>query len=235
VALRVALNTLADAAFDVDRRRQVVERLKEEIDRIDVTRIASLIHPNREGASRYADVVHKRAEGPRQTVSLRERMLAFLPPTQRNTPPDVIEVGKTIRRFGFDPAAGLKACFAHAEPDVLGLVVHTHLTSDLLSREVFLDLGDDRRKLRHLLMRDLTGDLELNPHLQPGTRDFFTIDVAGQMQIGDITRLLVDIGQDIGGSTWRPESVTFSIDGRDVHTVDTLPEVTSVLDLHFPT
>jgi hypothetical protein len=34
---------------------------------------------------------------------------------------------------------------------------------------------------------DLVGGLKLCPHFKPGKTDFFTIDAAGQLRIGDIT------------------------------------------------
>ena len=113
---------------------------------------------------------------------------------------------------------------------------------------MFLDLGAGGRwKLRHLLMRDLVGDLELNPHLRPDTEDFFSIDVAGQLKIGDIIRLVVDIGQTSDASTWHPESIAFSIDGKEVYKIaitgdekqgieqfPTPPHVSHLLQLPFP-
>jgi hypothetical protein len=66
-------------------------------------------------------------------------------------------------------------------------------------------------------MEDLTGDGELNPHLKPGSRDFFSIDVSGQMVIGDITQFTIQFDRKLTGEDeWKPLEVTLSIDGRDV-------------------
>lgn len=241
VALREELRKFA---IGTGSKRIVGELLRDEIDRIAITLISSVFHPNRQGAARYAAVVHKRAEELRST-SVRERLLAFLPPEQRQVPPALLEVDKTLRRFGLDPAAGMRTCLAHAEPDVLGLAVRTHPTSDIFLCEVFLNLGAASRwKLRHLLMMDLPlaafPSLKvpiLNPHLHPGTTDFFTIDVAGHFPIGDITRLAIEI-EKADGAKWVPEEITLSIDGHDVFRKD-FPEraeisTTRKLSLGFP-
>jgi hypothetical protein len=232
-----------------DRFRKAMSELKHELDRIDVTLISSFIHPDPRGAARYAAVVRKRAEELDHT-SVRERLLAFLPPEQRKQPPAVLEVGKVIRRFSLDPASGLRACLAHAEPDVLGLVVHTHKDSTpLFSLEelaqnlmlfadqnpgflanLFLDLGAGKRwGLRHLVGR-------ISPHFQPGTRDFFTIDVSGQISIGDITRTAIELREVLSKGGWMPESITLSIDGRDVfhRRFDVPPKITHILPLDYP-
>jgi hypothetical protein len=215
LALRNALVKLLENTASTDAQRVVVKLLTEEIERIDIHRVSSLFHPNREGAAQYAEVVHKRGEELRQT-SVRERLLAFLPPEQRKSPPAALEIRKIIGRFRLDSAKGLSACLAHAEPDVLALSVRTNETSAFFSPEVFLDLGAAGKwKLRHLIMQDLQGDFELNPHFRPNTSDFFTIDVAGQIRIGDITRFVIEIAHDVD-PPWRPEKVSFSIDGIDV-------------------
>jgi hypothetical protein len=237
---------------------EVNDRLSDDIDRIDLTRIGSVIHPNREGAARYAEVVHKRAEELRET-SVRDQLRAFLPPGCRpllspSAPPDVgnppdqpsparyFGVGEAIRRMGFDPSTGFRACLAHAEPDVIGLRVKTNLLSDLLIQEGFLHLGSAHKwHLGHLLEHDLGND-KLNPHFRPGTTDFFTIDVAGQIKIGDITRATIEFGPpandpDRTAETvqWNPGPVTLSIDGHDVVAVaDDLPQGIDSLRLEFP-
>jgi hypothetical protein len=237
VALRAQLLSVAEDLADTRRWRPLGDLLREEINRIDITRISSIFHPNRQGAARYVEVIYKRVEELRR-VSVRERLLAFLPPEQRQASPALLSVGKTIRRFGFDAAVGVKACLAHAHPDVLGLVVHTHPSSDVFSCEVFLDLGAGGSwKLRHLLMKDLTGDLDLNPHFQPGTRDFFSIDVAGQISIGDITGLTLKMHQTGDRARWElEEEVILSIDGCDVlnHTLASPQEVSQSMALSFP-
>jgi hypothetical protein len=169
-------------------------------------------------------------------LSVRDRVLAFLAPTQRDAPPSSIPVAATIRRLGLDPGTGLRACLAHAEPDTLRVTVRTHPTSDLISGEVFLDLGAGGRwPLRHLVMRELFGDPEINPHFQPGREDVFTIDVAGQLRIGDITRAVIDIDEPSNDATWRPESVTLSVDGRAVKSIAfAAPPDVRRLDLRFP-
>ena len=75
-----------------------------------------------------------------------------------------------------------------------------------------------------------------NPHFRPGTWDLFTIDVAGQIRIGDITRLAIEIETKGDGASWMPKAVTLSIDGRDVfaETFTVSPEVTRSLSLGFP-
>lgn len=237
VALRAQILSLVQNPLNTRLWRAFDEALQEEIDRIDITRLSSLIHPNRPGAARYAAVVHKRAEELRST-NVGKRLLAFLPPDQRPAPPFLMSVDKTIRRFGLDPAMGVRACLAHAEPDVLRLAVRTNRASDVFSREIFLNLGvGGRRPLRQLLMIDLPGTLDLNPHLHPGKTDLFTIDVAGQLYIGDITRMTIEIEQAANDSArWRPEELTLSIDGRDVftETFTDPPEVVRNLSLEFP-
>jgi hypothetical protein len=58
------------------------------------------------------------------------------------------------------------------------------------------------------------GGIKLNPHFQPGMTDFFTIDVAGQFMIGDITRAVIEFEGGSADEAWTPESVELSIDGR---------------------
>lgn len=234
--LRDALLALASDVLSATKRERVIDLLTSEIDRIDVTRIASLLHPNRGGAVRYASVVHKRAQQ-LQEVSVQNRLHAFLTPGERKTPPAMMSVGRTFRRFGFEPAVGLRACAAHAEPDVISLIVRTHPSSDVFSQDAFLDLGDaGRLRLRHLLNVDLSGDMELNPHFQPGDRDFFTIDVAGQIKIGDITRAVIEF-EGTSDARWRPEDFELSIDGSVVAKRQVLdvarPDVRR-LDLGYP-
>ncbi len=235
VSLLEALEALAKKPDDFQFREKVTDQLRNDVNRIDLTRIASLFHPNRAGAKRYASVIHKRAEELRQSTSLRERVLAFMPP---GLPPAPLEIGRSFRRLGLDPAPGVRSCIPHAEPDVLCLTVRTHVTSGLLTSDVYLDLGaaGKRLKLRHLLTEDLVGGLKLNPHFKPGKTDVFTIDVAGQLRIGDITQLVIDIGKERKNAVWRPEAVTLSIDGREVHQhlFPSPPDVSSTLDLQFP-
>jgi hypothetical protein len=144
---------------------------------------------------------------------------------------------------------GLRACLAHKEPDVLGVDVHTSKESQerIAGGDLFLDLGvAGRHRLVHLpregIFDVITGS---NRHFGRGARDFFTLDVAGQMAIGDITRatIVVDVPEDASGNhleevAWRPEKVTFSIDGRDVFTraFDPSPVVrfSAPLPLSFP-
>jgi hypothetical protein len=261
-ALLDALTEYAeDPGFGASAR--VNQQLKTDIDRIDLTRIGSIIHPNRNGAARYAAVVHKCAEELRQ-VSVRNQLRAFLTPNMRphlsdlsvpvspdvgnppaqSPPPQFFDVGKAIRRLGFDPSVGLKACLAHAEPVVIGLKVTTASTSDLLAREAFLHLGFAHKwHLGHLLGEDL-GDTKLNPHFRRNTTDFFTIDVTRRpdsppVKIGDITRATIEFEEPTDetdkSARWSPEEVTLSIDGHDVltHTLE-LREVRLCLDLAFP-
>jgi hypothetical protein len=221
------LRKIAESSFTgPPQRAAAIELLKAEIDRIDITLISSLFHPNPKGAARYAAVIHKRAEELRE-ISVQERLLAFLRPEQRQSLPAFLEVGKMMRRFklnsvdqskdksiAFDTALGLKACLAQAEPDVIGLEVQTHPSSDILVNEVFLNLGAAGRwSLQHLETLKLKGGPDLHPHFK-GPHDLFTIDVAGQISIGDITRAVIEFDEQNSG-TWLPEAVTLSIDGRD--------------------
>jgi hypothetical protein len=113
--------------------------------------------------------------------------------------------------------------------------VRTFSTSAaVIPGEVLLDLGvAGQPKLRHLPMEQ---SLIVHPHFRPGTSDFFTIDFAGQIAIGDISHAQIQIGQGPNDAVWRPEAVTLSIDGRDVLTrsFDTPPAVARTLDLLFP-
>ena len=193
--------------------------------------------PALHGAAHYASVIQKRAEQGRQ-VSVRERMRAFLPPAERSLPGGSIQIGRQIRRFGLTTAVGLRACLAHAEPDVLGLTVRTHRTSDAITGEAFLNLGNaGRHKLRYLLMKDLQGDIELNPHFKADKPDFFTIDVAGQIAIGDITQAVIEFEGGSESEQWTPEIIEGSIDGRSafpkLEFTIPLPK-TRRLDLGFP-
>jgi hypothetical protein len=216
----------------------IKELLLSEISRIFFTLIGSLIHPNTLGARRIAEVIERRWRS-WHGVSVREELTKFLAPEQRANQPKTVSVVSVLRRFGLDPAAGLKACLAHSEPDVIGLSVRTSPTSAaVISGEVLLDLGvAGQPKLRHLPMeRSLPALMEEHPHFRPGTSDFFTIDLAGQIAIGDISHAQILFDQGPNDAAWRPEAVTLSIDGRDVLTrsFDTPPAVGRILDLLFP-
>jgi hypothetical protein len=108
----------------------------------------------------------------------------------------------------------------------------------VVKSEVFLDLGvGGRWKLKYLPPTFDFDKFETeSSHFRPGARDFFTIDVAGQIVIGDITGMSIEIDQVEGGTEWRPEAITFSIDGRNVfeRMFQTPPEVTHSLPLAFP-
>ena len=243
--LRDELEKLARQPANTNLWDSVAALLAAEIARIDITRISSLFHPNRKGAERYSAVVHKRAEQLRLPTSVRERLRHFLGPSERSTGgPEALSLGQTIRRFGFglkQAAIGVKACLAHAEPDVLGLDVKTHLTSDLIPREVFLNLGAGMRWNLRLLLKESLGSLKVNPHLRPGKTDFFTIDVAGRISLGDITQAVIEFEEELTGEEWMPEAITLSIDGREVlsrkyptEPGKELPRVTHTLDMGFP-
>jgi hypothetical protein len=193
-SLRDAAEDVLDGA-DVGKLTKLLRSLSSEIGRIEVTTIASFLHPNPAGARRIAERIH-RAYVERLRFSVRSMVRAGRPAAE-----GVTGLRQWLRDRGFEPSRGVRrlASFAHVESFALqfeGLAAGVHPVTLRVGRETF-DLLATRSSSK---------------------RFFQAFDT--QQELGTVSPITLSprrLGP-IGGSVPGFERVALFVNGRQFHT-----------------
>ena len=180
--LRDPLRPVADER----RIRLARQAIEAEVGRIEVTTIASFLHPNEAGARRYADRIVARHARNRE-LRVRRDLTRLVPASHGE-----LSVRRALRRYHLKAEAGLKAALQHAVVDVIGVEADLYsMVHPGLIGGVFLRLGDDRRiPLEHTYGSEMT-----------------VIDTFGELHLGDIESL----GLEAGGGADRVQLRSFRL------------------------
>lgn len=170
-----------------------VSALNREIGRIEVSLIASFLHPNEAGARRYADRIVARHARHRET-SLRRDLTRI--------GADPMSVRTTLRRYGLRPEAGLRAALRHMVVDVLAVEIEADplgpgpIPFPLGVVPMFLRVAADRRY-----------------RIDGPVNGLGVVDTYGDLHLGDIDRLVLEAD---GPPVFRLRSFGLSINGTSV-------------------
>ena len=213
------------------------EAAVDEVARIQRTRIASFIHPNRAGARQYSDVAIRRyADHAERRASLNQ-VLPVPQIGQAETPAEL------LTRFGLRSRRSLVADLGHLDVDSLGVFAITASDSEasfVPNMFLLVDTEDEkgnigsRRYLLNMPVRVMLAPTQPvptaivkkhHPELEPRSKTLFTVDTGGDLLLRDITKLSLELGtNDVNqafagrnGSVWRPRRVILSINGVTVH------------------
>lgn len=225
--------------------RALIQGLAAEIHRIQHGMIASLAHPNTEGAASYArNATHRYAEH-------LQRMNRVRAGAQANT------LDTLLRRYNMRGRGALAGAVPNFDVDSIALIIKTAATSSAnMILPAFLVLGKVAGGV--LINRLLTfqpyrrevplgGAVVLDkryPYLEPGETNRLTLAVSG-VQLEEIASAALVLGPDPGGQllppggkSWTPESIELEVNGQRVHTV-AIPAGTRLgpgghLDLGWP-
>jgi hypothetical protein len=173
--------------------RNAVSALNREIGRIEVSVIASFLHPNEAGARRYADRIVARHARHRET-SLRGDLARI--------GGEPMSVRATLRRYGLRPEAGLRAALRHMTVDVLAVEIEA---DPLVPGPIPFPLGVVPMFLRVAADRRYRIDGPVN--------GLGVVDTYGDLHLGDIDRLVLEAD---GPTVFRLRSFGLSINGTSV-------------------
>jgi hypothetical protein len=217
--------------------------LAREIGRIQRALIASVSHPNNNGARSYADSAIRRF---RQWHDVEQRIAkeALAGPAAVPGPPTLSD---DLRRYGLRGSGPVQADAGHLDVDSLAVIVETDETSPpVFVPSVFLIIntkdGTRAKRLDFQLtfpyyIKPLTGPgpsrwliRKLVPHFEPGEKNRLTIDTGGTLRLTSITSAALLIGPDpvptsppgiprTHGREWHPLSAILEVNGRAVATV----------------
>jgi hypothetical protein len=203
-SLRALLEAVVTAPGGLrpNRAREALPGVEAEIGRIEVSTIASFVHPNEAGARRYADViVDRHTRQVHRTVRRDLERLAV----------GTVSVRDSIGRYGFTVGIGLRAFLHHMLVDTLAVEMKARLLapqfpgSDFPEQlvPVFLAVGGDRR----FRLDDPFGGLSV-------------VDALGRLHLGDVRGLALEIGSDLSLVKIEVEDFRFLINGRTVFRSD---------------
>jgi hypothetical protein len=170
------LDALLTAPEGLRARRagEALPGVEAEIGRIEVSTIASFVHPNPAGARRYADVIVDRHSRHVRTSVRRE-----LSSLSRD---GVMSVRDAARRYGFGPGVRLRSFVQHTTVDTLAV----ELTADVLL-PLFPDL---------IPLRLATGEGRRFP-LDAPIGGLCVADTFGTLPLGEITELGLELTTDL--------------------------------------
>jgi hypothetical protein len=175
------------------RAGEALPGVEAEIGRIEVSTIASFVHPNPAGARRYADVIvdrhsrHVRASVRRELASLARD--------------GVLSVRDAARRYGFGPSIRLRSFLQHATVDALAVEMDV---------DALLPTVPDR--LVPILLA--TGGGRRFP-LDAGVDGLGVVDTLGTLPLGEITELALELPTDLPVRV-RVEDFRFLVNGVPV-------------------
>lgn len=238
-----------------DKRSAARDGLTKEIHFIQRALIASFLHPNAAGASRYADIAMQRYRTHTKLTS--DIQKASKPGAPPKTPSTSEALDDKLRRYKVRGSGSLLADVGHLDVDSLSLHVVTARNSDAhLAPDVSLIIEtsagagavEKREYLLnfpyHIMKLPIRILVKLHPHFEPDGADHFTIDTVNQLRLDEIVGVNLALGKDPlsgekqkHGSIWRPRHVDMEINGRRV--IDLNFENTEVrpmgkLDLSYP-
>jgi hypothetical protein len=203
----------------------LIQGLAAEIHRIQHGMIASLAHPNTEGAASYArNATHRYAEH----LQRMNRVRAGAPANTLDT---------LLRRYNMRGGGALAGAVPNFDVDSIALIIKTAPTSStnmILPASLVLGRVGGGVLINRLLTfqpyrRELIGGAVVldkrYPYLDPGQTNRLTLAVDG-VQLEEIASSALVLGPDPGGQllppggkSWTPESIELEVNGQRVHTV----------------
>lgn len=184
----------APAGLRAVRAGEALPGVESEIGRIEVSTIASFVHPNPAGARRYAEVIVDR-----HSRHVRASVRSELRSLSRD---GVISVLDAARRYGFGPGVGLRAFLPHATVDTLAVEMEARNLLPLVPDSlipVFLATGEGRRF-----------------RLDAPFGGLSVVDTLGTLPLGAVTGLALEIGADLPLARIRVEDFRLLVNGVPV-------------------
>lgn len=235
--LKGVLTQVVRHPHDPSHLRVAVKSLDQEIARINHAGVASLIHPNAQGAARYAEVIERRFDRYQRNITLRDDLKRLLPKAKR------LSLRQAMKRYGFMMPMRLRAFMQHMNVDSIKIEINTHPSSDRRMRSsVVADFVGVRSELNVvkkftkavLIPFGLTvvdsldvevpvSDiwLRIHPYFEPGRRDVFMIDAGGRhlsaLRNFKIVRRPPQGGHE-GADNWKITRVAVELNGIPVFT-----------------
>ena len=221
------------------------ESLADEIHRIQHGMIASLAHPNKQGALSYATQAGNRyAEHLKTMAKVKAENLA--PPAVAAPPvPPAPTLDATLRTYNLRSSGALAGDVTHLNVDSLAVIVKTATNSSrnmgLTAHLVLAVKGPSTRKylltfknyvdVIDALLKDGDPIGKPYPYLEPGITNRLTVVVDNDIMLTDIVSSAIVLGPDPWptatpqirsryGRTWSPDSVQLEVNGRRVRTAE---------------
>ncbi len=218
-------------------RLRLIPIITAEIRRIQRALIASFLHPNTEGARRYAAEAVRRYNVHTQRIAAIGTVVKPTSPAQLPGGSETLE--ERLERFGLRGTGPLSADVGHEEVDSLAVTVVTERASERLLAPDMTLVVTNRLVGGAAAGRVVTREFLLNfpyritnvlgaqlvrkfyPHFEPAVTNFFTLNTSGELRLEQITGFAIAMGPDpVGGkfgNVWRPRRVQLEINGRVVH------------------
>jgi len=190
-------------------------KLAAEIARIQNCLIASLGHPNPQGAQSYADSANRRLTGYRAVLQQIQGIERH-PGPQPGSPVFSESLDAELRRYRLRGLGSLLADVGHLDVDSLAVRVVTRRNSDAnLRPDIWLVVttlnasgqvatNSHRLNFRYRIVVDrrTAGNSpgwtfsKLYPHFEPGQENFFTVDPLARLRLEEITGCAMVLGVD---------------------------------------
>jgi hypothetical protein len=215
-----------------------LDRLADEIHRIQHGMIASVAHPNKKGAASYAVQAGNRYQEHLKTMERvqAERAAEVSPPKPT--------LDATLRKYNLR-GGPLDGDVTHLDVDSLAVIVKTATNSSRnmgLSAHLVLELKDKRTRRYLLTFKNhvdvldamVNGDDPIGkpyPYLEPDKTNRLTVVVDESLKLSDVVASAIVLGPDPWpnaspkvrsryGRTWSPDSVQLEVNGRPVRTAE---------------
>jgi hypothetical protein len=191
-SLRNALTALVND-FTASNSSEAQTEIDREFWQLHRARMASFLHPNEVGAQRYTDTIgHLYRRHRKRSIKAELRGLADHPASSGAA---TLSVGQTLRRYGLDPATGLRACLQHTIIDSLAVETVTgRPVEPLLSAirpspvTVRVDSGVE-----------WTVQNPIAPFTERGATDVFCYDPLGKLLLQQIKRFEIELPSSFDG------------------------------------
>lgn len=214
------------------------KRLVTEINRIQRALIASFLHPNAAGASRYADTAVERYHRHLKLSAEVDRLER--PGKVLAAPATGESLSDKLTRYEMRGAGSLLADIGHLDVDAVSLRIVTARSSDEhlrpdISLIVLTRSGDGQTEQREFQLNfpyriqffpPSFVVKKFYPHFEPGETDRFTLNTGDRLRLTDIVGIKLAMGADpvVGspsvattkGTVWHPRRIALEINGRKV-------------------